>query len=184
MGFKGEVTAALKMVASGNQIFTISLGAISALSLVGAFALIWTNKQNWEVFLWASGAAGAVATLAWFLSRRDTDLANGQATNIKWSDGELTLIADPRLGPPVELLEKAAKFATAVASRQPLPSPKGLVDDNLHPVPGSSEEAIRKINELNSYAKVILDQYASKLGLNDLREVSIGRENPDAKDVH
>jgi lipid-A-disaccharide synthase-like uncharacterized protein len=182
VGFKGEVSAALKMVASGNQVFTTLCGFMTAASVTGAFALIWAEKSNWEVFLWIAGVSGTLSALSWFLSRRDTDLANGHATTIKWADGKLTLTADPRLGPPGELLEKAAKFATTLAHRQPLPPSSGFVDENFTPIANSAAEANNKISELNALAKLLLDQYAEKLGITSHSENLVSCEVPSSND--
>ncbi|QXH53406.1 hypothetical protein KSS94_09935 [Pseudomonas fakonensis] len=184
MRIKGEVTAALKMAATGSQIFTILLIFISGLSVLGSFFLIWAEKQNWDVFLWVAGVSGALAAGTWFMSRKDADLASGHATTIKLTDGEVTLSADPRLGTPAELLDKAANFAITLANRKALPVSNGLVDSNFNPIENSEEVANRTIVELNAMAKALLDQYSEKLGIKASQAIQVGKEVPVGLSQH
>ena len=60
--------------------------------------------------------------------------------------------SDLRALDDISVRKVIADSVTAMAHRQPLPEPNGLVDADMRPIPDSAEEARQRVSETNSMA--------------------------------
>lgn len=156
-----SASAAFSVRPDRSQVVLVSLIIGSIVSLILGAILIAIDKQGWVFVALAVVLMGAVVW-GWQRSQRDTDLAQAHPTTVALSDGA-NLSTDSRIFSSQDRVQNFVQLVEALALRKPLPEPSGLVDSNGSVIPGSMQEAVRVVDNINEETQMFHDQTLERL---------------------
>lgn len=158
MGLQGGVQADIKFAPQKSQIFIAICSLASFVSIMISFAFLWTGREHWDIPLCSGGALIGVAFVCWLISHRNVDLSGGNATEIKITPDQMSVIMDPRASFDKTLLQGFSDYINVIVNRKPLPMSSGIVSADGSIVPGSAKESEEEIIRLNLLAEQQLKQ--------------------------
>jgi hypothetical protein len=152
---KASASFDVRPVRSQVVLVGLTITAIVAL-LLGGVLLGLDKHSGWAFFATSVLLCGAVVW-CWKQSQRDADLAQSHPTKVVLSDGA-NLSTDSRLLSSPEGVRNMAQMLEALALRQPLPEPAGLVGPGSTLIPGSKQEAVDAVAKINMDTQKSHDQ--------------------------
>jgi hypothetical protein len=157
---KASASFDVRPVRSQVVLVALTVAAITAL-LVGGALLALDKSSGWAFVLISAGLFASVVW-CWRQSHRDADLAQSHPTKVVLADGT-NLSTDSRLLSSPDGVRNVAQVLEALALRQPLPEPSGMVGPGVVPIANSKQEAIDVVARINSDNQSVHDQAISML---------------------
>jgi hypothetical protein len=152
---KASASFDVRPVRSQVVLVGLTVTAIVAL-IVGGVLLALDKSSGWPFVLISAGLCASVVW-CWRQSHRDTDLAQSHPTKVVLADGT-NLSTDSRLLSSPDGVRNVAQVLEALALRQPLPEPSGMVDPGVVPIPNSKQEAVDVVAKINAENQLVHDQ--------------------------